>query len=106
MTTFGSELKLAPLSLTTERLQTSDSPQSLFVKVQEEFENAFLLESAIGAKRLAEYSFIGFEPETILKAKDGRLESRSVNGAKESAKTEDPLFDLRKILAAPSSSDR
>ena len=69
MTTFGSELKLAQLSLKAERLQTKDSPRSLFIKVQEEFENAFLLESAIGAKRLAEYSFIGFEPETIVRVK-------------------------------------
>ncbi len=105
MTAFGSELKLAPLSLKAERLQTNDSPQSLFVKVQEEFENAFLLESAIGAKRLAEYSFIGFEPETVVTVKDGSLETASLDGAKDRLKTEDPLQDLRKLVAAPASPD-
>jgi anthranilate synthase component 1 len=105
VTAFGSELKLAPLSLKAERLQTTDSPRTLFVKVQEEFENAFLLESAIGAKRLAEYSFIGFEPQTIVSVKDGALSARSVDGTKESLKTEDPLKELRKLVAAPDSSE-
>ena len=82
VTAFGTELKLAPLSLKAERLQTKDSPRSLFVKVHEEFENAFLLESAIGEKRLAEYSFIGFEPQTIVRVKDGSLRHH-VSGRRE-----------------------
>jgi len=104
VTAFGTEQKLAQLSLKAERLETKDSPRSLFVKVHEEFENAFLLESAIGAKRLAEYSFIGFEPETIVRVKDGTLETASLDGAKDSLKTEDPLKDLRKLIATPASS--
>jgi len=105
VTTFGSELKPAQLSLNAERLETKETPRSLFVKVHEEFENAFLLESAIGAKRLAEYSFIGFEPETIVRVKDGRIDIASLDGAKDRLKTEDPLQDLRRLVAAPASSD-
>ena len=105
MTAFGSELRLAPLSLKAERLQTKDSPRSLFVKVQEEFENAFLLESAIGEKRLAEYSFIGFEPETTVRVKDGSLDVESLHGGKERLKVEDPLKYLRQLVATPPSSD-
>ncbi len=104
VTAFGAELKLAPLSLKTERLQTRDSPRSLFVKIQEEFENAFLLESAIGAKRLAEYSFIGFDPQTIITVKNGSLNFASPDGTKDSVRTEDPLKDLRRLVAAPGSS--
>jgi len=104
VTTFGVEQKLAPYSLKAERLETKDSPRSLFVKVHEEFENAFLLESAIGAKRLAEYSFIGFEPETIVRVKDGSLDITSLDGAKDRLKSEDPLQELRKLVAAPASS--
>ncbi len=103
MTAFGSELKLAQLSLKAERLETKETPRSLFVKVNEQFENAFLLESAIGAKRLAEYSFIGFEPEAIVKVKEGRLDVASLDGAKDSLKTEDPLRDLRTLVASPPS---
>jgi anthranilate synthase component I len=105
VTTFGSELKLAQLSLKAERLDTKETPQSLFGKVNEEFENAYLLESAIGAKRLAEYSFIGFEPETIVRVKDGRLEVASLDSGKEGLKTDDPLRDLRRLVAAPASSE-
>lgn len=100
MTAFGTELKLSRFSLKAERLSTKDSPRDLFVKVQEEFDNAYLLESAIGAKRLAEYSFIGFEPDTIVTVKDGRLASRSLDGSKESAKTTDPLQHMRELLAS------
>src|SRR5580704_15980122 len=103
VTTFGSELKLAQLSLKAERLETRETPQSLFVKVHEEFENAFLLESAIGAKRLAEYSFIGFEPQTVVRVKDGSLDITSSDGAKDHLKTKDPLQDLRKLVAPASS---
>jgi anthranilate synthase component 1 len=92
------QLKLAPLSLKAERLHTKDSPHSLFVKVQKEFENAFLLESAIGAKRLAEYSFIGFGPQTMVSVKDGAFQTSSSVGGKEVLKTEEPLQELRRIL--------
>ncbi len=101
VTTFGSELKLAQLPLKVERLQTSESPRSLFAKVNEEFENAFLLESAIGAKRLAEYSFIGFEPEAIVKVKDGSLEKVYKDGRRDRLKTNDPLRVLRELVASP-----
>jgi anthranilate synthase component I len=104
VTAFGSELKLAQPSLKAERLHTADSPRSLFVKVQEDFENAFLLESAIGAKRLAEYSFIGFEPQTLVRVKDGALSARSVDGTKETLRTQDPLEELRRLVALPAAS--
>lgn len=103
VTTFGSELKLAQLSLKTERLETGETPRSLFVKVNEQFENAFLLESATGAKRLAEYSFLRFEPDAIVKVKDGSLDIASLDGAKDRLKSEDRLRDLRKLVAAPAS---
>jgi anthranilate synthase component 1 len=103
VTDFGSELKLAPLSLKAERLQTKDSPRSLFVKVEEEFENSFLLESAIGERRLAEYSFIGFEPLTTVTVKDGGLTVASLDGQKDSLKTSDPLRELRKLVTIPAS---
>jgi len=96
---------MAQLSLKAERLETRETPRSLFVNVHEEFENAFLLESAIGAKRLAEYSFIGFEPQTIVTVKDGSLDIASLDGAKDHLKTEDPLQDLRKLVAVPRSSE-
>ena len=54
---------------------------------------------------MAEYSFIGFEPETIISVKDGSLHSNSLDGSKDNAKTADPLRDLRKLLASPAASE-
>ncbi|MDA4118124.1 MAG: anthranilate synthase component I [Thaumarchaeota archaeon] len=99
------QLRLAQLSLKAERLETRDTPHSLFVKAQEEFETAFLLESAIGPKRLAEYSFIGFGPGETVKVMDGALEFVSSHGGKEVVRTKDPLRQLRKALAAPRTGD-
>lgn len=101
MTTFGS--RTSPLKkkteLKTQRLNIPDSPQGLFLKVQQEFENAFLLESAKGATRLAEYSFIGFEPALLVRVKDGELEvDDRVDGSRQRLKTSDPLKNLRELL--------
>lgn len=103
MTTLGSNLRPGKLTLRAERLQTRESPRSLFVRIHREFENAFLLESAVGPRRLAEYSFIGFEPETVLRVKDGRLTCRGVDGSKDQVRTDDPLKELRALIAAPAS---
>ncbi len=96
---FGAPVTLQSSGLRTDRLDTSDSPQQLFLKVQEEFEEAFLLESAKGATRLAEYSFIGFEPAMTFRVKDGDLEiTDRVGGGRERRRTSDPLEDLRAAL--------
>ena len=101
MTAFGEQNKPSRLSLRAEKLETRDSPRSLFVKIQDEFEEAFLLESAIGEKRLAEYSFIGFQPELTVRVKDGTLTTESAEGERDSVKTDDPLQELRRLVAPP-----
>lgn len=99
MITFGQEQVAYPFTLSTERLHTRDSPQDIFVKVQEEFENAFLLESAKGETRLAEYSFIGFEPQKLVRIKDGCFEVVDYStGIKEKYKVTDPLRELRRLV--------
>ncbi|MGA2665915.1 MAG: anthranilate synthase component I [Nitrososphaerales archaeon] len=99
MTIFGVPVLLRSSGLKTSRLDVTDSPQQLFLKVQQEFEEAFLLESAKGATRLAEYSFIGFEPAALVRVKDGELEIEDrVGGRRERSKTSDPLENLRALL--------
>ncbi len=99
MTIFGSTLSVTPFRLNTERLTIKDSPQELFAKLQESHENAFLLESAKGTNRLAEYSFLGFEPLNLIKVKDGTLEiTDNESGYTEKIATVDPLEEIRKIV--------
>jgi len=97
--TFGSPVTIQTSKLKADRLQVSDTPQQLFLKVQEEYEDAFLLESAKGATRLAEYSFIGFEPAMVVRVKNGELELfNRVEGSHERVKTSDPLQNIRALM--------
>ena len=99
VTMFGAPVTVQRSKLKSTRLQISDSPQQLFLKVQEEYEEAFLLESAKGATRLAEYSFIGFEPAVFLRVKNGVLEVIDrIGGGRETVKTSDPLENLRALV--------
>ena len=99
MVTFGSPVAVQKRKLKASRLQVTDTPQSLFVKVQDEFENAFLLESAKGATRLAEYSFIGFDPVALIRVKDGNLEvADTTTASRELVRTSDPLENLRALV--------
>jgi anthranilate synthase component I len=85
--------------LKSKRLQISQTPQNLFLKVQDECQEAFLLESAKGASRLAEYSFIGFEPDATIRVKNHDLEVIDhVTGTRERMKVADPLEHLRALV--------
>ncbi|MEM2843327.1 MAG: anthranilate synthase component I [Candidatus Bathyarchaeia archaeon] len=47
-------------------------PAKLFLKVYQTCDYAFLLESIEGPEKLARYSFLGFNPSTIIKIKNGK----------------------------------
>jgi anthranilate synthase component I len=48
------------------------TPVSAFLKIAEEADYAFLLESVEGGEHVARYSFLGKDPFLILRARDGR----------------------------------
>lgn len=103
MTTFGRALEVRPASLRVEKLGLTVSPQQFFASVKAESEAAFLLESAAGSGRLAEYSFVGFDPVKTLSVRDGNVEVKDrETGSRESLRTSDPLGALRR-LAPPDS---
>jgi anthranilate synthase component 1 len=57
------------------------------------------LESAEGPKKLAQYSFLGFSPSNIVKAKNGKYtEERSSGGSPSTLETQDPFLFLRRVL--------
>ncbi len=53
-----------------------ETPVSCFLKVAGSAPHAFLLESAEQEEKVGRYSFIGFDPDQILTARDGDLEVR------------------------------
>ena len=75
-------------------LDSGLDPYALFAASRDDHPHAFILESLTGPARLAEHTFVGFDPEIIISYRSGILRS---NG--ETVKTERPLEALRSILA-------
>ncbi len=99
MVTFGPAVVASELELSAKKLDIKEPPRELFAKFLSRYENAFLLESASDHSKLAEYSFIGFEPSALIEAKSGTLEvTDAASGSKEKTKTVDPLKELRRIV--------
>src|SRR5437870_12314858 len=69
-------------------------PYALFAASRDDHPHAFILESLTGPARLAEHTFVGFDPEIIISYVAGVLRS---NG--ETIKTDRPIAALRSILA-------
>lgn len=99
MTIFGTRLQATRLDLHAERIDLDDSPEKFFAKAKEDRENAFLLESAKGDDRLAEYSFVGFDPSKLIRVKDGLMEvDDMLTGSRDRMKTNEPLDELRRLV--------
>jgi anthranilate synthase component 1 len=91
-------LSYRALELKAKRIQAPPSPRDLFAVIQDEFEDAYLLESARGNSRLAEYSFVGFDPTELITVKDGSLRIQDLKqGQEERIRTTDPLKELKKF---------
>ncbi|MCX6659480.1 MAG: anthranilate synthase component I [Candidatus Bathyarchaeota archaeon] len=72
------------------------SPVSIFEKL-ENCKYAYLLESVEGPERLAKFSFVGFNPHTIISAKDQKVRTLNIaSGEERVQETNDPLDIIRK----------
>ncbi|MBI2648607.1 MAG: anthranilate synthase component I [Thaumarchaeota archaeon] len=98
MVAFG--LKAEPkLVVRAKRLDIKTTPRELFSKFESEFDQTFLLESAKGESRLAEYSFIGFEPSKLISVKDGMVDLLdTVTGERAKMATREPFHELRRLV--------
>lgn len=96
MNIFGNIINfVAPKKIKIDKkVNTRLSPFDIYRKLHENFENSFLLESREGKRKLARFSFIGFEPSHILKARGKVL---IINGKK--TVCEDPLSELRALIS-------
>jgi len=82
-----------------KKFTATSSPTDLFLKVQEQYEYAYLLESMKGPRKLAHFSFIGFMPRLIVTVKNGEVKLKSME-TNEEARIEatDPLEVITKVL--------
>ncbi len=83
------------------------SPLKLFSKLYKMNHYAFILESVEGPRKLARYSFLGFNPEVIIKIKDRKAEViKKETGERFQARTESPLNFIRKFMTQYKTTNR
>lgn len=80
-----------------ESLATADDQFSLFKKLHNSYERAFILESLIGPKELAEMSVIGFDPEVTVTC-DSKTFAVARRGRVKKQKVKEPLSQLRELV--------
>ena len=91
------KFKKIPLTLT---------PLQIFAKLQKLHETAYLLESLEGPQKLAQYSFIGFDPRLMVRIKNGVATTRDERtGDQETQRITDPLSSVRQVLRTCSVKD-
>ena len=85
--------------LKIKKLSLEKAPLDIFSKLYSQHENAYILESIEGPKKLSQYSFIGFSPVATITIKNG--ESTTLNkrtGEKQTKKVDEPLSAIAKTL--------
>ena len=97
MTVFGTE-PIKDVKIQYKKFRVNKTPIEIFANIYSEFDNCFILESVIGPKKLSEYSFIGFNPETNINIKNSHMKMTDINGKKNSYKINDPIKAIQKVL--------
>ncbi len=86
-------------TIRVDKLTTSENPFDLFKKIYFLYERAFILESLIGPKELAEISIIGFDPTLTITCDSKNLTVKDRHGTiLQAFQTEEPLSILREIM--------
>ena len=89
----GHQLKLKEIPLTC-------SPFEVFSNFYKNYEHAYLLESVEGPKKLAQYSFIGFNPCSVIRIKNGKVTVyNEKTGKKTEEKVDDPLHVIKEAIS-------
>ena len=71
------------------------TPVAAYLKIQRHSPYSFLLESVEGGEKVARYSFLGFNPETIVRSRDGRVTVETAQGREE---TDEPMLTVLRRL--------
>src|SRR4030043_1035408 len=85
--------------LNYQKFPCKQSPLEVFSKLHKHYETAYILESIEGPRKLAQYSFIGFDPTLTVEIKNGDAEIRNEKtGEVNREKTSDPLHVLERLV--------
>jgi anthranilate synthase component 1 len=102
---FGSETSTAHAlfeenhRLKFKKVPFARSPLEIFSKLYTHNENTYILESIEGPRKLARYSFIGFDPRLTIQIKNGEaVTSNEKTGEESREKASDPLCIIKKLV--------
>ena len=85
--------------LKIKKIQLTQQPLEIFSKLQKQYQTTYLLESIEGPKKLAQYSFIGFDPKITLQTKNKKAQIKNERtGETTTQKTSDPLQLIESLL--------
>ena len=85
--------------LKIKKLSFEKSPLEIFSKLYNHYENAYILESIEGPKKLSQYSFIGFNPTATITIKNGESTTHNKRtDEKQKEKVDEPLTAIAKTL--------
>jgi anthranilate synthase component I len=87
-------------TISFKKIQLKTSPLEIFSKLYQQYDNVFLLESIEGPRKLAQFSFIGFDPRLTVQVKNGIALTRNIATGEENKQTvTDPLQPIKQALA-------
>jgi anthranilate synthase component 1 len=85
--------------LNYKKFPFKQSPLEVFSKLHKHYKTAYMLESIEGPRKLAQYSFIGFDPRFTIEIKNGEAKiSNELTGEVDKEKTRDPLHVLETLV--------
>lgn len=89
-----------------QRLPLTLTPLEIFSKLYRSYETVYLLESLEGPSKLAQYSFIGFDPCFTITVKNGLATTRDeTRGKQETQRITDPLSTIQEVVGNCSMKD-
>ena len=103
---FGNQKQIATKStkliepLNFKKISFKKTPLEIFSKLYRQFETAYLLESIEGPKKLAQFSFVGFDPKLTIRIKNGNSETTNQKTGEAIKETiSDPLQTIKHALS-------
>jgi len=82
------------------KIKWGKSPLEVFTALCEHYDYAYLLESVEGPEKIAEYSFVGFEPTSVISVKNGLAEVYDRDESRgERWVVSDPLLLVKEVVS-------
>ncbi|MBI4258333.1 MAG: anthranilate synthase component I [Thaumarchaeota archaeon] len=88
----------APRTVTLKKLRVDITPLDIYLNLRKNYPATFLLESVTGPRKLAEYSFMGFDPTITVTIRNTEAVIKSSDQRSIIPNAEDPFKLLRSLI--------